>query len=113
MPDRRANAHGNKSKEQQVARFAVVIDYSDPEGVSKVRPVHREYLTKLVEQGKIYATGPFVDNKGALLVYDAADEDEVRELLANDPYGKAGVVTVVSIREWNIVMEGTAGSGKS
>jgi uncharacterized protein YciI len=48
-----------------------------------------------------------------LLVYEAADEAEVRDLLANDPYGKAGVVNVVSIREWNIVMEGTAGSGKS
>ncbi len=96
-----------------MARFAVVIEYPDPDRVAEVRPTHREYLAELLAKGKLYATGPFVDNKGALLVYEAADEAEVRDLLANDPYGKAGVVNVVSIREWNIVMEGTAGSGKS
>lgn len=94
-----------------MARFAVVVDFPDPERVNQVRPKHREYLAGLLAQGKLYATGPFVDNTGALLVYDAADEAEVRRLLAEDPYGQAGVVDVKSIKEWKIVMEGTAGSG--
>jgi uncharacterized protein YciI len=99
------------TKEAKVAKFAVVVDFPDPVRVNDVRPKHREYLAALLAKGKLYATGPFVDNTGALLVYDATDEAEVRRLLAEDPYGQAGVVDVKFIKEWKIVMEGTAGSG--
>lgn len=94
-----------------MAKFAVVIEFPDPERVNQVRPKHREYLADLLKRGKLYATGPFVDNSGALLVYDVADEAEARQLLADDPYGQEGVVRVVSVKEWNVVMEGTAGKG--
>ncbi len=94
-----------------MAKFAVVIEFPDPERVNEVRPKHREYLANLLSQGKLYATGPFVDNTGALLVYDVADEAEARRLVAEDPYGQEGVVRVVSVNEWNVVMEGTAGQG--
>jgi uncharacterized protein YciI len=40
--------------------------------VAEVRATHREYLAELLAKGKLYATGPFVDNKGALLVYGTA-----------------------------------------
>ena len=96
-----------------MARFAVVIEFPDPERVNEVRPRHREYLAELLAQGKLYATGPYVDNTGALLIYEAADEAEARRFLAEDPYGQEGVVNVVSVKEWRIVMEGTAGSGVS
>lgn len=96
-----------------MARFAVVIEFPDPERVNEVRPRHREYLAELLAQGKLYATGPYVDNTGALLIYEAADEAEARRFLAEDPYGQEGVVNVVSVKEWRVVMEGTAGSGVS
>ncbi len=96
-----------------MARFAVVVEFPDPERVNEVRPRHREYLAGLLAQGKLYATGPYVDNTGALLVYEAADEAEARRLLAEDPYGQEGVVNIVSVKEWRVVMEGTAGSGVS
>lgn len=96
-----------------MARIAVVLTFPDPEKVNEVRPVHRDYLRSLLESGKLYATGPFMDNTGALLVYEAEDEDAARALLAADPYSKAGVVEVVLVKEWKIVMEGTAGSGVS
>lgn len=96
-----------------MARFAAVIEFPDPERVNEVRPKHREYLAGLLAQGKLYATGPYVDNTGALLVYEAADEAEARRLLAEDPYGQEGVVNLVSLKEWKVVMEGTAGSGVS
>jgi uncharacterized protein YciI len=102
---------GRSSK--QMAKYAVVIEFPDPARVNEVRPKHREYLAALLKQGKLYATGPFVDNTGALLVYDVADEAEARQLLADDPYGQAGVVKVVSVNEWNVVLEGTAGKGSA
>ena len=96
-----------------MARFAAVIEVPDPERVNEVRPRHREYLTGLLAQGKLYASGPYVDNTGALLVYEVADDAEARRLLAEDPYGQEGVVNLVSLKEWKVVMEGTAGSGVS
>jgi uncharacterized protein YciI len=70
----------------------------------EVRPVHREYLHKLVAEGKLEQSGPFVDDSGALLVYDAADLAEVQQLLANDPYAPHGIVESVAINEWNRVI---------
>lgn len=85
--------------------FAVTITFTDDEERrQRIRPGHREYLKKLLDQGKLHESGPFVDDSGALLIYDAADFAEVQELLANDPYAPNGIVDGVVIKEWNRVM---------
>jgi uncharacterized protein YciI len=68
-----------------------------------VRPKHREYLSDLLEQGKLHESGPFADDKGALIIYEAADEAEARALIAADPYTDAGVVATNDLREWKRV----------
>ena len=88
-----------------MALFAVTLVFTDDlERRLQVRPSHREYLQTLLENGKLYESGPFVDDSGALLIYDAADLAEVQELLANDPYTPNGIIEGVSINEWNRVM---------
>ena len=88
-----------------MALFAVTLTFSDEtERRLEVRPSHREYLATLLAQGKLHESGPFVDDSGALLVYDAADVAEVQELLSADPYTPAGVIAGASIKEWNVVM---------
>ena len=88
-----------------MALFAVTIKFTDDaERRLQVRPTHREYLKKLLEAGKLFESGPFVDDSGALLIYDAADVAEVQELLANDPYAPNGIVETVTINEWNRVI---------
>ncbi len=90
--------------------FAVTLTFTDDEERRlRVRPTHREYLKKLLDDGKLHESGPFVDDTGALLIYDAADLAEVQELLANDPYTPNGIVAGASIHEWNRVM--ARGSG--
>jgi uncharacterized protein len=85
--------------------FAVTITFTDDaERRQQVRPTHREYLKSLLEAGKLHESGPFVDDSGALLIYDAVDVAEVQELLANDPYAPNGIVASVSINEWNRVI---------
>ncbi len=85
--------------------FAVTIKFTDDaERRQQVRPTHREYLKKLLEDGKLFESGPFVDDSGALIVYEAADVAEVQELLANDPYAPNGIVETVTINEWNRVI---------
>jgi uncharacterized protein len=85
-----------------MAIFAVQLsfDESDTERRLQVRPAHREYLTSLKESGKLVAAGPFGDQTGALLVYDVADEAELREILAKDPYTPADVYQIASLKEW-------------
>lgn len=85
--------------------FAVTLKFTDNvERRLEVRPTHREYLKKLLEEGKLHESGPFVDDSGALLIYDAADIAEVQELLANDPYAPNGIVESATINEWNRVI---------
>ncbi len=85
--------------------FAVTLTFTDDlERRLQIRPTHREYLGTLLENGQLYESGPFVDDSGALLIYDAADVAEVQELLANDPYTPSGIIESVTINEWNRVM---------
>lgn len=81
--------------------FAVQLRFK-PENNERrleVRPKHREYLTSLREQGKLLSAGPFADDKGALLLYDVADEAEVRQLLHDDPYTPVDAAEA-DINEW-------------
>lgn len=85
--------------------FAAVIKFTgDVERRQQVRPTHREYLKSLIEQGKLYESGPFVDDSGALLIYDAADFAEVQEIMGADPYAPNGIIAEVQINEWNRVI---------
>jgi hypothetical protein len=43
--------------------------------------------------------GPWHDDSGALLVF-RADEAEVRDIMADDPYYSTPGVTVASLRRW-------------
>jgi uncharacterized protein YciI len=85
--------------------FAVTLKFTDnAERRQEVRPTHREYLKELLAKGKLHESGPFTDDSGALLIYDAADVAEVQELLANDPYAPNGIVESATINEWNRVI---------
>ncbi|WP_427895395.1 YciI family protein [Kribbella sp. GL6] len=85
-----------------MAQFVVQLrfDVSETDRRLEVRPAHREYLASLREAGKLVAAGPFPDGTGALLVYDAADEAEVRDILAKDPYTPANIYEIATLAEW-------------
>jgi uncharacterized protein YciI len=76
------------------------FDVAETDRRLEVRPAHREYLTELKEAGKLIAAGPFTDQTGALLVYDVADEAELREILAKDPYTPHDVYEIATLAEW-------------
>ncbi|MFM2125608.1 MAG: hypothetical protein RL328_2059 [Acidobacteriota bacterium] len=85
--------------------YAVTIEYrSDPEAIAQNRPDHREYLRGLVAANKLVISGPFADDSGALIVYNADDEAEVERLIHADPFCRAGVFQTWVIRPWKIVM---------
>lgn len=87
-----------------MARFVLELEFGvDEEKRLEVRPAHREYLRGLHDQGVLIAAGPFADDTGALLVYEAPDEAALRAILDGDPYYQQKVMREVSVREWSVV----------
>jgi hypothetical protein len=92
-----------------VAKFALILEFGpDAEKRLATRPRHREYLKQLLDAGKLHESGPWQDDSGGLIVYEAADEAEVRQIIADDPYTPAGVVARSTLKAWDRVF--TAGS---
>ena len=86
--------------------FTAILTYGDDvERRKEVRPTHREYLRDMLEQGKLVRSGPFADDSGALVIYEADDISEAQALLTNDPFAMNGIIVGAEIKEWNVVME--------
>jgi len=64
---------------------------------------HAAFMDSLTTQGAIVLGGPVGEGDGdyALLVFDAADEGEVRARLAQDPWAD-GTLVVESVEPWSV-----------
>lgn len=86
-------------------KFAAIIEYlQDKAKIAEVRPVHRQYLASLKEKGQLAASGPFTDDSGALIVYEATTKEEAEAFLKGDPFNQAGIFVKYVIRPWNTVI---------
>ena len=86
-------------------KFAAIIEYiQDLEKVQGLRPVHRQYLTTLKADGRLVLAGPFTDNSGALIVYEAASREDAEAILRGDPFHENGVFVSWVLRPWNPVL---------
>jgi uncharacterized protein len=84
--------------------FAVMLTYiEDKDKIANVRPAHREHLKRQFEAGKLYHAGPYTDDTGGMAIYSAASEDEVRSILARDPFTTEGIITEATVKEWQLV----------
>lgn len=63
------------------------------------RPAHRDVLQGLHDAGVVVAAGPWADDAGALLIFDA-DRSTVDAILTDDPYYTTPGVEVTSVRDW-------------
>ena len=66
---------------------------------------HAEFIDKLVAEGSILMGGPLVDEGGALLIFNADDENEVREKLKHDPWSVHGILKLESVKRWQIFID--------
>jgi uncharacterized protein YciI len=82
--------------------FAVeyVYDAASTETRNASRPAHREWTAGLAEEGTILASGPYGDGAGALLIFKAADENALNEILRQDPFAAAGVISGTRTTVW-------------
>ncbi len=85
-------------------RFAALITYTtDNAQIAAVRPAHREYLNRLYDEGRLVLAGPFEDDSGACIVYEAESAEQVESWLRADPFCVHGVFVRWDIRPWRIV----------
>jgi uncharacterized protein YciI len=87
-----------------VARFVLEIRFKNEEERLRVHPAHRAYLAELLASHQLVTAGPWADDTGAMLIYEAASEAEIRALLAADPYTVADVYDEISLREWRPIL---------
>src|SRR5262249_9688512 len=86
-------------------KFAAIIEYTqDKAKIAQIRPVHRQYLTGLKEKGQLVVAGPFTDDSGALIVYEATAAEEAEKLLRVDPFCQNGIFLKWQLRPWIPVM---------
>jgi uncharacterized protein YciI len=87
-----------------MATFAVTYTYAaSDEALAEIRPTHRAYLSKLLAEGVLLASGPFTDADGALLIVNADSVEDVAQLLDLDPFDIAGFISEREITQWNPV----------
>lgn len=84
--------------------FAVMLTYiDDKDTIAKVRPAHREHLKRQFDAGRLYHAGPYADDTGGMAIYTAESEEEVRSILAEDPFTTEGIITELEVKEWQLV----------
>lgn len=94
-----------------MANFAVTIirgpSWDGSRGIREQRAwdAHAAFMDGLVEQGFILLGGPVGDQRQTLHVVEAADEQEVRRRLAEDPWAHDGLLQVGSIRPWALWLD--------
>ncbi|NUU32405.1 YciI family protein [Arthrobacter sp. C9C5] len=91
--------------------FAVeyVYDAESAEARDAARPAHREWTAALAQEGIILASGPYSDGAGALLIFKAADEQALNELLKQDPFAGASAISGTRTMVWAPVTGQLAG----
>lgn len=88
--------------------YAVQYDY-DVNSASlrdQHRPAHRDYLSRLTDEGSVLARGPYADNAGgpgALLIMRADSPEEIARLLDADPFFEQGCISSRRVREWDVL----------
>ncbi|WP_100399651.1 YciI family protein [Bacillus sp. FJAT-44742] len=84
--------------------FAAFLPMKDKELSDKYRQAHLDFLNKLKDEGTIPAYGRFVDGAGGLVIYKGESQQEVEELVKQDPFVSEGARDF-EVHEWALVSD--------
>lgn len=84
--------------------YTALLTTIDKEKDNEVLEEHKAYLKKYIDEGKIFAKGPFTDHSGGLVIYSVKDIDEAKEIIENDPVIKHNSREYV-LKEWKSNIE--------
>ncbi len=66
---------------------------------------HAAFMDRLVDDGTVLLGGPLVDELRVVLVVEAASADEVRSVLAGDPWAGSHLV-LTEVEPWTLRLDG-------
>lgn len=95
-----------------MAVFAVTMvcgpgwDPSRPRREQQGWDEHAAFMDGLVDDGFVVLGGPTGDGTDVLLAVEAADEAEIVDRLAADPWTPTGQLAIGEIRPWTIWLDG-------
>lgn len=67
-------------------------------------PAHKAYVEDLIAKGHKARTGYWVEDRGGMLLFEAASREEAQAIVARDPLVLHGCVSY-QLYEWKIVVE--------
>jgi uncharacterized protein YciI len=67
----------------------------------QLQKAHLKNITRLIDEGKLLITGPFLDDKPlrGIFIFDVTSLEEAKELTSTDPAVKAGTL-VMELHPW-------------
>lgn len=86
-----------------MSTFIVSYRHPDYQGWLQHLKPHMDWIMKQVESGCLIASGPVVgaEDRSAVLVFSAQDNESLREIIATDPYYIEGLVADLKITQWD------------
>ena len=103
------------AQSQPAAKQFVVLQKRGPKWVAG-KPAgeqalgnHGRYLQEQMTKGTLQLAGPFLDDSGGLIVYNARDEAEARAIVEHDPGVMDGILAVEWIRPFYLAFDASTG----
>ena len=84
--------------------YTAILTTIDPDKDAEILDIHKKYLQDLIDQGKIFAKGPFNDHSGGLVIYKAESYEEALKMAEDDPAVKQKSRTLL-LKEWRSNIE--------
>ncbi|WP_404989908.1 YciI family protein [Caballeronia sp. LP003] len=79
------------------------MEHPDGQGWDQNVLAHVEYLRELIDGGRLLASGPLKGTRlrSGFLIMIAESRQEVEEAVKDDPFSKEGLISSLSIEEWD------------
>jgi len=83
--------------------YVVRMDHPDGPEWNTLVMEHVLYLKKLIEEGKLIASGPLKGTplRAGFLIFRADGLDAVKARVAGDPFARENLITQLDIQEWD------------
>ena len=83
--------------------FVVTMTHPDGPGWGEHVMPHVDYLNGLIAAGKLRASGPVIGGKlrAGMLLFTVTDRAELDALIAADPFAFQGLISELTVTEWN------------
>ena len=66
---------------------------------------HAAFMDALFEDGIVIMGGPYADYSSIMVILEASNESEVRDLFKRDPFVVHGIFHVSSVNEWLVFLD--------